>query len=76
MDATRRTLSDADSPTNHLLSVQSSEVFDVLTLLQSMEMLKDVGNNPANPTTLFVTHGPSAVMELKEQLKYGHDGNK
>lgn len=54
----------------------AKEVFDVLTLLQSMEMLKDVGNNPTNPTTLFVTHGPSAVMELKEQLKYGHDGNK
>jgi len=33
-----------------------------------------VGNNPNNPTTLFVTHGPSAVMELKEQLRYGQTG--
>lgn len=93
----------------------------MLTLLQSMEMLKDVrahggcctatscfrpppppppsfpsssssfahvfthnrtklhpqvGNNPNNPTTLFVPHGPSAVMELKDQLRYGHDGKK
>jgi hypothetical protein len=30
-----------------------------------------VGNNPKNPTTLFVAHGPSAVTELKEQLRYG-----
>ena len=33
-------------------------------------MLKEVGNNP-NSTTLFMHHGPSAVTELKEQLKEG-----
>jgi hypothetical protein len=31
---------------------------------------QDVGNNPT-PTTLFMTHGPSAVTELKEQLRAG-----
>ena len=52
----------------------AAEVFDILTLLQSLEMLKDVGNNPNNPTPLFVQHGPSAVMELKEQLRSGIGG--
>ncbi len=33
-------------------------------------MLKEVGNNP-NTTTLFMHHGPSAVTELKDQLKQG-----
>lgn len=31
---------------------------------------QDVGNNP-NATTLFMHHGPSAVTELKDQLKEG-----
>jgi len=29
-----------------------------------------VGNSP-NATTLFMNHGPSAVTELKDQLKAG-----
>lgn len=35
---------------------------------QFFDMMKDVGSNNS-PTTLFLNHGPSAVTELKDQLK-------
>ncbi|KAM3572520.1 hypothetical protein VYU27_005494 [Nannochloropsis oceanica] len=46
------------------------DVMDLILLTQYFDMLKDVGSNPS-ATTLFMNHGPSAVTELKEQLKEG-----
>lgn len=44
------------------------DVMDLILLTQFFDMMKDVGSNNS-PTTLFLNHGPSAVTELKEQLK-------
>jgi len=46
------------------------DVMHLMMVTQYLDMLKDVGSNPA-ATTLFVPHGVGAVSDMQEQVRNG-----
>ena len=49
------------------------DVMDLLLMTQYFERVRDLGKT--GPTTLFLPHGPSAVRQLRDDLKAGFMSN-
>ena len=47
----------------------AKDIMDLLLVTQYFDMLKDVGTNGRQQSTIFIPHGPQAVRQLHEELQ-------